>query len=77
MVDDGDEVAGQEHSRGARDHHNLSRVSWGPQSNAEADGKDRENDDESPREAIAPPLAWEPALQQGTPSHNLPSFLEG
>ncbi len=67
VVDDGDEVAGQEDSRGAGDHHNLGRLAGRGERDAQANRQDRENDDEAAHRAIPPALAWEPALHR-TPS---------
>lgn len=63
MVDDGNEVAGQEDSRGASDHHDLGRLAWSSQSDAKADDQDCGDDDEAARKPIAPLLAGEPALR--------------
>ena len=60
VVDDGDEVAGQEHPGRARDHHNLRAAEGRRQRHRQADGQDDEDDDEAPEQAVA--LAREPAL---------------
>ena len=67
VVDDGDEVAGQEDSRGARYHHNLRRVAGRGERDAKADGQDCKDYEEAAPQPIAPLLAWEPVLH-GTPA---------
>lgn len=65
MVDDGDEVAGQEHPGRARDHHDLRAAEGRRQGHCQADGQNGKDDDEAPEQAVA--LAREPALRsQGT-----------